>query len=199
MRNRALLFIPVLAAAVLGIGASGASAATLFTNTAHTTRVSVGTTATATSEGNIDRTSGATLLNRCPHSSLHLVVEENSDTRVSIGVVASTFSACTGIGAVTGVHTPPWTLTITGTGTMIGGSTAYAATVHRVTFNIVGGLYAGNLETGVTATQPTAATSPICVDLNAAGTVSGPLTGDGRIDGKYCLTSGAASAFSLTN
>ena len=198
MRIRALLFIPALAAAALAIGASGASAATLFTSTAHTTRVAVGTTAVATSVGNIDLTSGGALLNRCPHSVLHLVLAENSDTRVNVSVTGSAFFACSGLGAVTGTHVPPWQLTITGNGTMVGGFTAYAATAHRVTFDILGGRYSGNLETGLTITQPTVATSPICVDVNNAGSVSGPLTGDGRIDGKYCL-SGTAAGFSLTN
>jgi hypothetical protein len=198
MRNRALLFIPVLAAVALGIGASGASAATLFTSTAHTTRVSVGTVADATSVAPIDLTSGSSLINRCQHSTLQLRLEENSDTRVSIGVTGSSFSSCSPFASVIGTHSPPWTLTISGTGRVIGSFTDYSATADRVAFDLAGGLYTGNLTTGVTITQPTATTSPICVDLNAAASVAGPLTGDGRIDGKYCLT-GAAAAFSFTN
>ena len=198
MRIRTLLLVPVLAAAALGtVGAGGASAATLFTSTAHTTRVTVGATAVATSVAPFDLTSGGTLILRCPHSTLHLVLAENSDNRVDLSVTGSAIFGCVGLGAVTGTHVPPWTLTITGTGTMVGGFMSYAATMHRFAFDILGGQYAGNLE-GVTVTQPTVATSPICVDLNNAGSVAGPLVGDGRIDGKYCLT-GAAAGFSLTS
>ena len=197
MRIRALLFVPALAAVVLGIGVSGASAATLFTSTAHTTRVSVGTTADATSVSPIDLTSGSQLLNRC-HSTLQLALRENSDTRVAIAVTGSSFSNCSGIGPVTGTHVVPWTLTITGTGRVVGSFWDYSATADNVVFDLLGGTYTGNLTSGVTITQPLVGTSPICVDLLAAGTVTGPLTGNGRIDGRYCLT-GAAAAFSLTN
>jgi hypothetical protein len=202
MRIRALLFIPALAAAALAIGVSNASAATLFTTTAHSTRVTVGATADATSQGPIILTSGGSEVNRCTHSSLGLRLDENSHARVSITVTSSTFTNCSGLGGqATGTHTVPWQLTITGNGAPSGSQTRWAATVHRVAFDfalIASGVFTGNLETGVTATQPTVGTSPICVDLNAAGTVAGPGIANGSIDGRYCLT-GAGAAFSLTN
>jgi hypothetical protein len=64
MRIRALLLIPALAAAALGIGASAASAGpTLFTTAAHTTRVTPGVTADVTSVTRISLTSGVTTIN----------------------------------------------------------------------------------------------------------------------------------------
>jgi hypothetical protein len=97
-----------------------------------------------------------------------------------------------------GTHAPPWRLTVSGTGAVIGASTRYAATLHNLAFDLAGGLYTGRFETGVTATQPTIGTSPICFDFAGAGTLAGPLTGAGTVDTRYCLT-GAAAAFSFTN
>jgi hypothetical protein len=194
MRIRALLFTPVLAAAALGIGAGGASAATLFTTTAHSARVTVGATATATSTTPIPLTSGATRINTCTHSQLNLTLTANNDTAgVQANVTGGSFSPCNS--PVTGNFATPWKLTISGTATISGGFSRYAAAVDNVSFNLLGGVYAGNLTTGITATQPTAAAAPLCLHMNAAGSVSGPLTGDGRIDGTYCLT----NTFSLTN
>lgn len=196
MRIRSLLFIPALAAAALAIGASGASAATLFTTTAHTTRVTVGATATATSTTPIVLTSGATKINTCTHSTLHLVLVQNNDVEVVGNVVAGSFTPC--LNPVTGNFTTPWGLTVSGTGTMDGAFTRWNARVNNVSFNLLGGTYTGNLTTGITVTQPTVATSPLCLHAANAGFVTGPLTGDGRIDGTYCF-SGTAASFSLTN
>ena len=195
MRIRALLFVPALAAAVLGIGASGASAATLFTTASHTTRVATGATAVATSTTPIPLTSGATRINTCTHSTLHLTLNQNGPSTVIGNIVAGSFSPC--VSPVTGNFATPWRLTVSGAGTMTGGFNSWTTAVDNVSFNLLGGTYTGNLTTGITATQPTAAGAPVCLHMNSAGSVAGPLTGDGRIDGTYCL-SGTAAAFSLT-
>ena len=199
MRVRALLLVPALVTAVLAIGASGASAATLFTNAGHATRVTVGATASATSTTPLLLTSGATRMNTCTHSSLQLVISQNNDTAVVGTVVGGTFNPC---GAtMTGAFFMPWRLTMTGAGVMSGGFTRWSAAINNVSFTVFGGLYTGNVTTGITATQPTTPStigaSPICVHMTAAGSVSGPLTGDGRLDGSFCL-SGTSAAFSLT-
>jgi len=196
MRNRALLFIPALAAAVLGIGASGASAATLFTTSAHTARVAVGATATADVVGPLDLTlPPGTVANRCTNGDFSIVVAENSDTRVNLRVTAGTTAPC--LSAVTPTFSPPWTVTITGNGSPATPNVSWASTVHRVAFDIAGfpGVFTGNLETGVTALQPTAGTSPITLNLANAASATNPNVGTGNIDGNIRLT----TTWSLTN
>ena len=198
MRIRALLFIPVLAAAALAIGASGASAATLFTTTGHTARVAAGSLADATSVTPIDLTSSGMLADRCTHSSLGLSVSGNTATSPAVlTVTSSTFApGCVGAGQPVGTHNPVWRLTVLGTGTMIGTQTAWNASVDNLVFDLPApfGQFSGNLTTGVTVTQPTVATSPLCVDLNNAGEAFGLVAG--TIDGRYCLT-GTAAGWSL--
>ena len=204
MRIRALVLMPpraaavlsLLAAAVLAVGTGHASAATLFTTTGHTTRVPVGATASATATSPLDWTSGTAVINKCTHSSLHLVFSENSDATVVGTVVGGSFTPCVSAGS--GNFGTPWRLTVSGSGTMSATNTVWGATIDSVSFNLLGGTYSGNLTTGVTAIQPTVATSPICIRLANAGSLSGPLFGDARLDGQYCL-SGSAAAFSLTN
>ena len=196
MRLRVPLLIPALAAAVLGIGASGASAATLFTTAAHTTRVAIGDTAGATSTSSYFVHAGPARINSCTHRSVHLVLDENGSSRVKETVIADNTTPC--VSPMTSNTSPAWSLTITGTGTASGGFTRWSAAIDGVSFNLLGGTYTGNITTGVTVTQPTAAGSPICLHMNTAASVAGPLTGDGRLTGTFCLT-GAAAAYSLTN
>jgi hypothetical protein len=202
MRIRAVLFMSVLAAAVLGAGAGGASGATLFTSTAHTARVAVGTVASAAGT-NIRLTSGSATIEFCESSTLTLSLVQNNDNKL-IGAIgstgANTFSACAPIASVTPTFTgtsTPWTLTVDGNGVVSGTRTTWTATVDSVSVDFGGGNYRGNLE-NVTAWQPTATGSPICLEFDASGTLIGPLTGNGRVDGQYCFEGGAA-AFSLTN
>ena len=198
MRIRALLFVPALAAAALGIGASGASAATLFTSTAHSTRVSVGASWDATSVTTIDLTAAVGVLANSCHSNLSGVVAANNmTTGVALRVTGGSFSPCTNK-----IVTPtefPWTLTITGNGVTIGGNRAYRAAVDNVKFDVQDtGTFRGNLTTGITATQPVGATSPITINIaGAGGWASAPLAG-ALIDGSYRFT-GTAAGWSLTD
>jgi hypothetical protein len=199
MRIRALLFLSALAAtALLGIGAGSASAATLFTTTAHTARVTVGAIAVGTGT-NVDLTSGTAVINHCAHSSLNLLLDQNNDTAVVGTVTAGSFNGCNNPVTPTflnGGVTANWVLTVSGNSSLINDQNCWNASVDRVTFDLLGGQYAGNL-TGVTACQPTSG-SPLTLRLPSAGSVAGPLTGNGRIDGSYVFT-GAAAAYSLTN
>jgi hypothetical protein len=210
MRIRALLFMPVLAAAVLGVGASGASAATLFTTTAHTTRVTVGAKASAASTGNIRLTSGTTgsTVENCTSSTLSLTLTQNNDTKVigqiDSGAGANVFAGCSMFPTVTPTFSgtsQPWTLTVSGTGTVSGTRTQWTAHVDTVSVDFGNGNYRGNLgiSGSIFAYQPTAAAAPICLEFNSSGSLIGPLTGDGRVDGTYCFEGAAASQYSLTN
>jgi hypothetical protein len=187
MRLRALLFLTSILA--MGAVATNASAVTLFTSTAHTTRVALGSTLTATQQGTLDLTVGGSVVNRCTHSTLHLDVRENGDERVALTVTSGSFPGC-----LPNPVTPTfdWTLTVTGNPVVVGPSTAWPATADNVAFDLVGvpGAFTANLE-NLTVTQPTIGTSPLCLDLDNAGPFSGPIAG-GRIDGKYCFTTGVS-------
>jgi hypothetical protein len=194
MRIRALLLTPLLAAAALGVGASGASAATLFTQTAHSSRVPLGTTGIAHSVGGATFTSGTAVINTCTSAALHFDVKTNNHTHVVLTVTSQTFTGCT----VPVTVTPHSEITVNGTGAAFGPETAWNATVIGFRFDMLGGLYTGNLTTGVTVSQPTAGTSPLSMHNRAAGTFTGPLTGNGRLAVTYRLT-GHAAGWSLTN
>jgi len=195
MRIRALI-ISALAATALLSAASSASAATLFTTTGHTARVTVGATAVGTGT-NVDLTSGSSVINHCAHSALNLTLSQNNDTAVIGNVTGGTFNGCAN--PVTPTFPSVWSLVIRGNGTaQAGENTCWTASVTAVEFDLLGGKYTGNLLTGVTACQPTTTGSPLTLKLASAGFVSGPLTGNGRIDGSYVFT-GAAAAYSLTN
>jgi hypothetical protein len=201
MRLRAPLLLLAFAIVVSGIGVSGASAATLWTTPAHTTRVPFGSTAVATSEGGITLTSGGFVVDSCLHSSLAMTLMENDMTGVALTVTTSSFSGCAGeLGTITGTHgTALWRLTVKGSGTVSGTTTVFASQFDNVVFDAgAGGTYSGTLTTGVQASQPTAGGAPICVTLVNAGPGGG--TGiTGTMDGKYCFTGGLGATWSLAN
>jgi hypothetical protein len=195
MPRRALLLLPALASTVLAVAVSEASAATLFTTAAHTTRVTVGATKTMTTTRDLTLTSGATTIMKCTHLTAHTRQDRNDDALILDTVHAGSFGPCNS--PITGNYSPPWKITISGTSTTSGGFTRWNAAIHDFSFSLLGGTYTGNLTTGVTVTQPTLTGAPICIHLNAAGSVSGPLTGDMRFDSTLCYT-GTAAAYSLT-
>jgi hypothetical protein len=63
-------------------------------------------------------------------------------------------------------------------------------------FSQGGGNYTGNFLAGVTA-QQTGGSGAMCLTLNDTGSYSGPLTSNGRLDGRYCFE-GTAATYSLT-
>jgi hypothetical protein len=201
MRIRALLFTPVLAVALLGAGVSSASAATLFTTSAHTTRVTVGATASATATTNIRLTSGTSgsTVNNCNNSALSLALRQNNDTKVIGAITAGSFSNCAPFATVATFSgtSSQWTLTVSGNSTTSGTRTQWAASVDSVSVDFANGNYRGNFG-NVTAYQPTATGAPLCLEFASSGSLVGPLTGDGRVDGTYCFD-GASAAYSLTN
>jgi len=196
MRIRALLLVSVLATTISAVGVSAASAATLFTTTAHTTRVTVGSTATADVVGNLDFTlPPGTVADRCTGGSFTLVVAQNSDALISLRVGSGGFAGC--FSSKTPTFTVPWTVTITGAGTVRAPNLSYGATLHRLAYDMAGfpGMFVGNLESGVTALQPTAGTSPITINLENAASLTNPSVGTENLDGNLRLT----TPWSLTN
>jgi hypothetical protein len=195
MRPRALLTVTTLAAsALISLPATTADAITLYTNTAHTSRVPVGRVASLTSVGTITLTSGTSKFNAC-RETLSLTLDKNGPDAIVGTVHSSTYTDCVPF-AFIGTHTTPWSLIVSGTATMVGAFTQWSAVLNNVTLDLLGQPYTGNL-TGIVATQPTVATSPVCLHMRDVGAISGALFANGRYDGSYCFE-GAANAYSLT-
>jgi hypothetical protein len=192
MRIRALLFTPVLVAlSVLGVGASVASAATLYTNSAHTTPVPVGTTMVATANA-VRMLTGTTTVNSCSSWTLNLSVTSNSGGRSGWDVYGGSFSGCRL--AITGNFSPPWRFVVTGSGAASGSNTVFSsASLTGVSLTFAGGTYTGDLTSGVTASQPTSAGAPICLVFTNASHLSGPLASNLLLSSTACLTGAAAS------
>jgi hypothetical protein len=196
MRIRTRLLVSILTAtAMAGIAAGGASGATLFTSSAHVTRVAVGAAASATAVAPGWRlTSGTATVNTCTGSALSFDVTQNTDVGVKLTTTGGTFSGCILPLTVTG----SWTFTVSGTSAVSGTRTQWAAGIDNLAYDFGNGLYSATSLSPVIAWQPTAAAAPVCFELNAAGVVTGPLTSAGRIDTTYCLT-GTSALWSLTN
>jgi hypothetical protein len=197
MRIRALLFTPVLVAmAMLGLGASAASAVGLYTDSAHTAFVPAGTTAVASSSG-IALLSGSTVVNSCTSSSLTLSLTDNGSVSrtVSANVIPpSSFSGCRL--ATTANLATPWRVQIVGSCTIPSSNEVWGASVRAVSVTFAGGTYTGDLTTGVTAQQPVMGRHPVSLVFANAARLSGPLTSNGAVTGTYTLI-GLAANYSL--
>jgi hypothetical protein len=202
MHLRILLILTTLAAMAASVAATSAGAATLFTTAAHTGHVPTGTTA-GISSSTVRLTSGTSgsTVESCADSTLNLTIVQNSGAKVVASVSGGNFTTCAQFPTVTptfGGTSTLWTLTISGAGTVSGTRTRWTAGVDSVSFDFGNGNYRGSFSSRVTAYQPTAVGSPVCVEFASSGSVVGPLTGDGRLDATYCFEA-LASAFSLTN
>jgi hypothetical protein len=200
MRIRVLAVWAVFVPTVLGIGAGAAPAATLFSTTAHTAEVPVGTTVTATAETNVDFTLSSQpglVWGRCTAADLHATVARNAGGVVALRVTGGAFAPCDQL-TYQPTFATPWTLTVTGNGTVSGTNTAYSATVDSVAYDVVGaGSFQGNLE-NVTVTQPTTATSPITLRMNGGCGLLNATLGGLCVHGSFRLD-GTAAGWSLTN
>jgi hypothetical protein len=192
MRIRALIISAAVTIAV-GLGVTSvASAATLYTDTAHTTAVSVGSTASIANTTPWVWTSVTSTLNTCTTSTIGLSVDQNSGGTVTATFTSGTpFTGCSPLPIVP-LYTTPWTLTISGSPTTTGDVTAWRASLTGFRFVLGGGSYSGDIETGVTARQ-TGADGHVCLNFDHAGSFSGPLTANGLIDANYCFEGGASS------
>jgi hypothetical protein len=73
----------------------------------------------------------------------------------------------------------------------------WPASLANMRFDLVGTPFHGDFDQGVIAYEREPANSPVCLDFTDAGTFTGPLTSNGRLDTTYCLD-GVAAGFSLT-
>lgn len=180
-------------AAVLGLAAGGAPAATLYTSAAHTTTVATGATfsASLTAPG-LRLTSGTATVDSCSSSTLNFSLTANTGGNVVGTASSGTFGGCN----IAQTFAGSWTLEVSGTATHVaGGFRQWNASLTHVHYVFGGGTYTGNLATSgtVAMTQGTTTGTNLCLTLNAAGTISGPLTTVGKWDGTYCLTGTAAN------
>jgi len=202
MRWRTSLVLSVLSVcATLALGAGSATAATLYNNAAHFTPVSVGATGSLALTSpytwtQVITTTGNTplhaALNTCTQSTLKVRVGRNDGT-VSGTVVTSAFGGCTPFALV---PTLPWTLVVQGAGTSAPPISHWNAALDNFKFVLGGATYSGNITTGVTATEPTTGTAPVCIAFKDALSFSGQLWQNVPTDGTYCFE-GAAATWSL--
>lgn len=210
--------ISVIAAALAVmacLGASSASAATLYTTSAQTTAVPVGTTFTASATVPIVKkdvfviSSGELATLGCEGASLSYKVTQNSG-----GVFKATLTAggnvlkfgCTS--PMEGISVGGGALQISGSSVANGANTAWlGSTISNIGWKLIGvpGQMYGSLtsatgsppKNGVFSQQPTAAKAPVSIVLeHAAGLTECQVFSGCNPSATYTLT-GAAAAYSL--
>jgi len=204
MRKRITL-AATLAVAAIGIGASSASAATLYTTSAHTTAVAVGTTFTASTPTTAGynytwNSPSLGLVARCNSAKYTFKVTKNSLGVFKAETTTGSFSSCEPelSGSNFGVI-----LEITGSSITVGTGKAWlGSTLKEINIFWGGANTFGSLTSatgnppanGVSAQQPAAAV-PVSVVLSNAGTLNSPV-GPATVTGSYTLT-GTAANYSL--
>ena len=119
-------------------------------------------------------------------------------------LTSGTFTTC----AISAAGDFPWRFTVRGTGVASGANTVFTNTTWDDVSATLWGVSPGNGRltdatgtapptNGVYARQTTATGSSICFVLNNAGTLSGPLLTDGKIDATYCVEGGVATTWSF--
>jgi hypothetical protein len=187
--------ITLLAATfVVAVGIAGsASAATLYTNAAHTTPVAVGTTLTASHPSGVFYymyyASGGTLFDACADNALIVKVTQNSGGVFKAGNVDRILSSCAN----------PWggtssgTLQISGSATTVGSNKSWASTTLSDSSTIGGSIVTENFSgAGVSAQQPTSGGTPLSIVLDHAGTMTAGVqnlkaSGTYQFNGSYSL------------
>jgi hypothetical protein len=181
--RRTITLLAATAALAAGITGS-ASAATLYTTSAHTTPVAVGTSFSAVSNGTYYIYYGPSLVDFCLPS-YTFQVAQNSGGIFKANIIARKPNC--GIynwGAIlTGA------LTISGSSTTVGSNKAWASTSLTGALALSGHTYTENFTgAGVSAQQPTTGGSPVSIVLNNAGTMTTPgVTGTYTGTGSYNL------------
>jgi hypothetical protein len=191
MRSKTTLLIATLAFAIAAVGASSASAATLYTNSAHTTPVAVGTVIFASGNSYKIIQGGGGVLDICSTNAANFKVTQNSGGVIKATITTRTLNGCfQGFSAVsTGNLQISGSSIAVGTNSAWRGTTLTGALMHGtspITENFVSAT--GNPPVnGVFVQQPTAGGSPFTISLNNAGSIVG--TGlNGTVTGFYTAT-----------
>jgi hypothetical protein len=188
MRSKTTMLIASLTLAIAAIGASSASAATLYTNAAHTTPVAVGTQFNVLSTNYANYASPYGLVGVCGSAQLFFTVTQNSG-----GVFKASVGNITGVGGQLAGCTNGWTrvpaggtLQISGSAITVGTRKAWLATTltHTQIYTSMGTpyTYAANFTgatgnppvNGIWAEQPTAGAAPVALMLNNAPSLTSP-------------------------
>jgi hypothetical protein len=200
LRTRLLASV-VVSAMVVGFGGTVASADTLFTTVSHATPVGVGTTASLGS-GTVTAIRDGTVVNTCASSTLQLEITQNDEAALSGTFTSGTFSGC----FLSAAGDFPWRFTVRGSGVLAKTTTTFNTTTWSNVFATLWGVSPGSGTLTDSAFQDGVGGaslrenphngSSICFTLNKAGTLSGPLLTDGKIDANYCLEGATATAWS---
>jgi hypothetical protein len=155
-----------LAAAITG----SASAATLYTNAAHTTPVAVGTTlnaALASGDFLLIKNAAGSVINGCQPTYTFQVAQNSGGVfkaNVLIHPMNCTVFSASSSGGV---------LQVSGSSTTVGTSKSWASTtITGATFSAAGCPCAENFTSGVSARQPTAGSSPVSLVLSNASQIT---------------------------
>jgi hypothetical protein len=187
----------VVAAAITG----SASAAALYTNSAHTTLVPVGPTSIGATDINnyqITRTNGS-FFDSCGQASLSLKLTQNSGGVVKFAITSRQLNSCIAVWN----PQPTGTLQISGSSITVGSTKAWTSTTLTGTVLGSGNTYTENFVSatgnppvnGVFAQQPTSGASPVKIVLNHAPSFTGPSL-SATVTGSYTF-SGPAGSYSL--
>jgi hypothetical protein len=190
--RRTFTLLTATAALAAGI-TSSASAATLYTNAAHTTPVAVGATLNAANPAGtyyfMYYASTGGFLDACGNNVLVFTVTQNSGGIFRANVTNRSLSACAN----------PWganqsgSLQISGSSTTVGTNKSWAGTTLTGSLSLSGTTVNENFTgAGVSTQQPTTGASPVSIVLDHAGTMSGgtlnlKASGTYRIAGAYSL------------
>jgi hypothetical protein len=170
---------------------STASAATLYTNAAHTAPVAVGTSITASGHNYQIYQGGGGLLDICATNILAFKVTQNSGGIFNATITNRSLSGCAnnwGVGQA-------GNLKISGSSIAVGATSAWRTTTLTGTLQLYSNVYTENFVSatgnppvnGVFAQQPTSGASPVTITLNNAGSITGPGL-NGTVTGSYVLS-----------
>lgn len=205
MRIRSMLLMAVVASIAVVVP-SAASAATLYTTSAHTTAVPVGTkfttVAVKTSEPQelLFETIAGLPWGGCSESTISYQVTKNSKGVFEAAINGATMGSCFAMIP----ESLGGELEVVGGSTTVGTTTAWLGTTFKnFRFKSVWGWSEGTLTSatgnppvkGMFVEQPTATKAPVSVVMNEAGVLNGGKMPT-RLTAKYTVT-GAAAAYSF--
>jgi hypothetical protein len=199
--RRTITLLATTAALAAGI-TGAASAATLYTTSAHTTPVAVGTTFTILSTNYANYAAPYGLIAVCGGSQLFFTVAQNSGGVFKASVTGGALTGCSN-----GWTSVPsgGTLQISGSAITVGTRKAWLATTltHQQIYSSMGHLstYAANFTSatgnppvnGIWAEQPTTGGAPLSIMLNNAPSLTSPGQLTMNVSASYYAQSSAAS------
>jgi hypothetical protein len=191
--RRTITLLATTLVVVVGI-TSAASAATLYTNAAHTTPVAVGASISASNPAGsyyYIYNAGGSVRDVCVSNFVGLKVTQNSGGVVKAAVTSRALTNC----ANNWSAGQAGTLQISGSSIVVGSASAWRSTTLTGSLTLGGSTYNENFVSatgnppvnGVFAQQPTGGASPVSIVLNQAPSIVGPSL-NGTVTGNYTLS-----------